>query len=47
MTVEDSSQDVKYSPGLIYGEVQVSAINSCGQKSQPAAINIPAKGYKW
>jgi hypothetical protein len=44
VTVKDSSQDVQYSPGLIYGEVQVSAINTCGQGSQPTAINIPAKG---
>ena len=44
VTVEDSSQDVQYSPGLIYGEVLVSAINTCGQESQPAAISVPAKG---
>ena len=44
VTVEDSSEDVKYSPGLVYGKVQVSAINTCGLESQPAAINIPAAG---
>ena len=44
VTVKDSSQDVQYSPGLVYGEVQVSAINTCGQESQPAVINIPAAG---
>jgi hypothetical protein len=44
VTVKDSSQDVQYSPGLVYGDVQVSAINTCGLKSQPAVINIPAAG---
>ena len=44
VTVEDTSEDVKYSPGLVYGEVTVSAINTCGQESQQAAINIPAAG---
>ena len=44
VTVEDSSQDVQYSPGLIYGEVQVSAINTCGLESQPTVIDIPAAG---
>ena len=44
VTVEDTSEDVKYSPGLVYGDVQVSAINTCSQGSQPTAINIPAKG---
>ena len=38
--VEDDRERVEYSPGLVYGEVQVSAINTCGQESQPAAINI-------
>jgi hypothetical protein len=42
VTVKDSSEDVKYSPGLVYGEVQVLAINTCGLESQQAAINIPA-----
>ena len=44
VTVENSSEVVQYSPGLVYGEVQVSAINTCGLESQPATINIPAKG---
>ena len=44
VTVKDSSEDVKYSPGLVYGEVQVLAINTCGLESQQAAINIPAAG---
>ena len=45
VTVEDTSEDVKYSPGLIYGDVMVTAINTCGLESQPAAINIPAAGH--
>ena len=44
VTVKDSSEDVQYSPGLVYGEVQVSASNTCGLESQPAAISIPAAG---
>ena len=44
VTVKDSSEDVQYSPGLVYGDVMVSAINTCGLESQPAAINIPAAG---
>ena len=44
VTVEDSSDVVQYSPGLVYGEVQVSAINTCDLESQPATINIPAAG---
>ena len=44
VTVENSSEVVQSSPGLVYGEVQVSAINTCGLESQPATINIPAKG---
>ena len=44
VTVEGSSEVVQSSPGLVYGEVQVSAINTCGLESQPATINIPAKG---
>ena len=43
-TVEDNKERVQYSPGLIYGEVLVSVINTCGQESQPVTINIPAKG---
>ena len=44
VTVEDSSEVVQYSPGLVYGEVQVSAVNTCDLESQPAVINIPAAG---
>ena len=44
VTVENSSEVVQYSPGLVYGEVQVSAINTCDLESQPATINIPAAG---
>ena len=45
--VSDSSEVVSYtSTGLIYGEVLVTAINSCGQESQsPLIINIPASGW--
>ena len=43
-TVEDSREMVQYSPGLVYGEVLVSGINTCGHESQPGAIHIPAKG---
>jgi hypothetical protein len=41
-TLEDDSDIVEYSPGLVYGEVLVSTINTCGQESQPATINVPA-----
>ena len=46
VTVSDSSEVVSYtSTGLIYGEVLVTAINSCSQESQsPLIINIPASG---
>ena len=45
LEVMDDSETVSYTTsGLVYGEVQVSAINTCGQESQPATINIPAKG---
>ena len=45
LEVADSSYIVSYTTSyLMYGEVQVSAINTCGQESQPAAINIHAKG---
>ena len=44
LTLEDNAEGVHYSPGLVYGEVWVSSINTCGQKSLPVGINIPAKG---
>ena len=45
LEVMDDSETVSYTTsGLVYGEVQVSAINTCGQESQPATINIPAVG---
>ena len=46
LEVMDDSETVMYraDPDVVYGEVQVSAINTCGQESQPATINIPAKG---
>ena len=34
---------VQYS-ALVYGEVNVTAINSCGQESTPTTIHIPASG---
>ena len=43
-TMEDNKDRVQYSPGLVYGEVLVSVINTCGQESQPGAIHIPARG---
>ena len=45
LEVMDDSDSVSYTTsGLVYGEVQVSAINTCGQESQPATINITARG---
>ena len=42
LEVMDDSETVSYTTsGLVYGEVQVSAINTCGQESQPATINVP------
>ena len=43
--VSDDSEVVSYtSPSLIYGDVLVTAVNSCGQKSSPSPINIPVSG---
>ena len=43
--VTNSSVTVNYSTSrLVYGEVLVSAVNYCGQRSQPTNINIPAAG---
>ena len=45
LEVIDDSETVSYTTsGLVYGEVQVSAISTCGQESQPATISIPAEG---
>ena len=45
VVVSDDSEVVRYtSQSLIYGDVQVSAINSCGQDSTPALLNIPTSG---
>ena len=45
LSVSDSREMVSYTtPGLVFGEVQVTAINYCGQQSQPASLNIPAEG---
>jgi hypothetical protein len=44
-TVTDAREVVGYSTsGLVYGEVLVSAVNSCGQSSQSASLTIPATG---
>ena len=44
-TVISSDEVVTYtSSGLIYGDVQVTAINSCGQRSDPATPTIPTSG---
>ena len=45
VVVSDDSEVVRYtSQSLIYGVVLVSAINSCGQESTPALLNIPTSG---
>ena len=44
-TVISSDEMVTYtSSGLIYGDVQVTAINSCGHESDSANVNISASG---
>ena len=40
---EDDMERVQYS-ALVYGGVNITTINSCGQESTPATINIPASG---
>ena len=42
MLVRKLNATVTYRPGLIYGDVLVTAINSCGHKSQPATVTIPS-----
>ena len=45
VVVSDDSEVVRYtSQSLFYGDVLVSAINSCGQESTPALLNIPISG---
>ena len=45
VVVSDDSEVVSYtSPSLIYGDVLVTAVNSCGQKSTPFLLNIPVSG---
>ena len=45
VVVSDDSEVVRYtSQSLIYGDVLVSAINSCGQESTPSLLNIPTSG---
>ena len=43
VTVDGGMERVRYS-GLVYGEVNVKTINSCGQESTTATIHIPASG---
>ena len=39
----DTNAAVRYvSPYVIYGDASISAVNSCGQLSQPTSINIPS-----
>ena len=46
VVVSDDSEVVSYtSPPLIYGDVLVTAVNSCGQKSSPSLLNIPVSGF--
>ena len=43
VVVSGDSKVVSYtSPSLIYGIVLVTAVNSCGQESQPANVTIPS-----
>ena len=43
--VSDERELVSYTTsGLVYGEVQVTAINSCGLQSLTTSINIPVSG---
>ena len=46
LEVMDDSETVMYNadPDVVYGEVQVSAINTCGLESQLAVINIRVAG---
>ena len=46
LSVSDDSERVSYTtPRLVYGDIEVTAINYCGQQSQPASLNIPAEGW--
>ena len=48
MVVSDDSEVVRYtSQSLIYGDVLVSANNSCEQESTPALLNIPTSGIRY
>ena len=45
VVVSDDSEVVSYTnPSLIYGDVLVTAVNSCGQQSSPSLLNIPVSG---
>ena len=46
LSVSDSREMVSYTtPGLVYGVIEVTAINYCGQQSQPDSLNISAEGW--
>ena len=46
LSVSDDSERVSYTtPRLVYGDIEVTAINYCGQQSQPASLNILAEGW--
>ena len=40
----DDGDSYTANSSFVYGEVFVTAVNYCGQESQPAAINITAAG---
>ena len=46
LSVSDDSERVSYTtPRLVYGDIEVTAINYCGQQSQSASLNILAEGW--
>ena len=44
LSVNSSDVEIVYENFSLYGEVNVTAINSCDQKSQPAILNLPSSG---
>ena len=45
VVVSDDCEVMSYNiPSLIYGDVLVTAVNSCGQRSSPSLVNIPVSG---
>ena len=48
VVVSDDSDVVSYtSPSLIYGDILVTAVNSCGQESLPASLFINYSIYSY